>query len=233
MKILIIDDDLLILSILEKQLKHIADEIVVINKYENAEDLILTKNFDVIVCDHRLSNESGRQGLDLIKKMRAKKIHTPILLLTGRNMDEITPWDALDSGSDDFLKKPYRAEELIARIKLIYRRNFKFEEPQKNIIKYKNIHLDVNSMDLIINKRCIKLGRILFLLMLQFLKRPYKLMPNKSLVEYLWGKETTAKKGSINSLRVYIHNLKNILGKNSGYIRSMYSCGYVFDEKVK
>lgn len=232
MDILIVDNETVVLETLRKQLSKIARNITIVDNYDDAKYKIFTQKYDVILLDHQLSNNANdKQGLDLLKKVRARKNQTPILLLTARDISEITSWDTLNLGADDFIKKPYALNDLIARIKLAYRKTFQCKNNSSNILIHDDLELNIETGKIKIDEKEILLGRIDLLILKKFLQYPYKLFSAEDLIEYLWGNTSLFTKKSLNSLRVHICSLKNLLGKNRNYIHNHYGYGYVFDEK--
>ena len=167
--------------------------------------------------------------MDFVKELRQKDINTPCIMLTGKSIHDITPWEVLDSGSDDFIKKPYRVEELIARIKLAYRRSFSCKSNASNILTHNEISLDLNKKSVFVGNKKIILGKSLFLILTKFLKDPHKLITIECFIEYLWGENALFDKKSINILRVHICKLKKFL--KDEYIKNIYGYGYIFEEK--
>ena len=232
MKILIIDDEYHVVKIIQKQLKDFADQTFCADSYEVAYKMSETQIFDLIICDYHLSSTPyAKQGIDFIRSLRQRKIQTPILLLTARSMEEITPWEALDAGVDDFLKKPYHKEEFIARLKAILRRSFKCSNNSTNNISHKSVVLDLSNKRVFLAKKEISLGNILFLLLQQFIKSPNKLITHEFFIEYLWGESALYDKQSSNTLRVHINHLKNALGVKYGKnIKTVYGSGYMWKD---
>lgn len=232
MKILILDDEYEVLKSIKKQLKEFSEEIFCVDSYESAYKLSETQIFDLIICDHHLSaNPNAKQGMDFIRSLRQRRIQTPILLLTARSMEEITPWEALDAGVDDFLKKPYHKEELIARLKSIVRRSFQCSGNATNTISHKGITIDLSNKRIFLGKKEIFLGNILFLLLKQFIKKPDHLISHEFFIEYLWGESALYDKQSSNTLRVHINHLKNALGIKYGKnIKTVYGSGYMWKD---
>ena len=136
MKILAIDDEFAVLRQIRSHLQKQKWQVEVATNYSEAQKKILSEKFDVVICDHLLSEQKGaKDGLDLINRMRSEDIATPVIVLTGQMINVVSPWEALDIGVDDFMKKPYHMEELVARIKAVVRRNFASKKNFKNIIK--------------------------------------------------------------------------------------------------
>jgi len=230
MKILIIDDEQSILSSLEKQFKKLKWTSISADNYKKARKILFDQKFDVIVCDHHLSPGEGEQGLDLIREAREKGITTPILVITGHDSDEITPWDALDVGSDDFLKKPYHPAEIVARIKAINRRSFACKNNSTNTISYDEVSLDLTSKKVFVDKKEIHLSNTLFLILKKLLEQAEGFLSYEDLIKYLWGEAALLEKESSNTLRVHISYLRNSLGGKYGkYIKTVHGRGYIWE----
>src|SRR6266545_6556396 len=117
-KTLIVEDDPHILLGLEEVLKSDGFEVVVCNRGDQAVDAVTKHRPALIVLDVMLP---GLSGFDICKQLRAKKIATPILMLTakGQEIDKVV---GLDLGADDYVTKPFGVRELLARIHALLRR---------------------------------------------------------------------------------------------------------------
>src|SRR5262245_1060765 len=117
-KILIVEDDPHILLGLEEIRKGEGDEVTVCNRGDKAIEIAHKHQPSVIVLDVMLP---GLSGYDICKQVRAKKIITPILMLTakGQELDKVV---GLDLGADDYVTKPFGVRELLARIHALLRR---------------------------------------------------------------------------------------------------------------
>src|SRR5881409_2488969 len=117
-KILIVEDDPHILLGLEEVLKSDGFEVAVCNRGDQAVDAVTKHRPSLILLDVMLP---GKSGYDICKELRAKKIATPILMLTakGQEIDKVV---GLDLGADDYVTKPFGVRELLARIQALLRR---------------------------------------------------------------------------------------------------------------
>ncbi|MEY2465756.1 MAG: hypothetical protein QOD03_277 [Verrucomicrobiota bacterium] len=117
-KILIVEDDPHILLGLEEVLKSEGFEVASCNRGDHALDAVTKHKPTLIVLDVMLP---GLSGYDICKQLRAKKISTPILMLTakGQEIDKVV---GLDLGADDYVTKPFGVRELLARIHALLRR---------------------------------------------------------------------------------------------------------------
>jgi len=118
MRILVVEDEHQIANSIKKGLE--LESFAVDVAYEGIEgyDLASTEDYDAIILDLLLP---GMTGLEICRKLRAEKIHTPILILTAKGQleDKIT---GLNAGADDYLVKPFAFGELLARVRALIRR---------------------------------------------------------------------------------------------------------------
>ena len=117
-KILIVEDDPHILLGLEEVLKSDGFDVAVCNRGDQALNAVATHHPALIVLDVMLP---GASGYDICKQLRAKKVGTPILMLTakGQEIDKVV---GLELGADDYVTKPFGVRELLARIHAVLRR---------------------------------------------------------------------------------------------------------------
>lgn len=120
-KILIVEDDPHILLGLEEVLKSESFEVAVCNRGDQAIEAFNRHHPSLVVLDVMLP---GLSGYDICKQLRAKKVTTPILMLTakGQEIDKVV---GLDLGADDYVTKPFGVRELLARIQALLRRSAK------------------------------------------------------------------------------------------------------------
>src|SRR5438132_7514321 len=118
-KVLVVEDDPHILLGLEEVLKSDGFEVAACNRGDQAIDAVSKHRPALIVLDVMLP---GLSGYDICKQLRAKKVATPILMLTakGQEIDKVV---GLDLGADDYVTKPFGVRELLARIQALLRRS--------------------------------------------------------------------------------------------------------------
>lgn len=178
--------------------------------------------FDVILLDLTLPDING---LEILQQLRARGIVTPVLILTARNhvVDRIA---GLDSGSDDYVTKPFDLNELLARIRALQRRfSGKRASP---LITYNNIIMNPNDHTVTVSNRPVRLSRREFALLQKLLENVGKVLSRDSLNHFLhgWSDDSDS-----NTLEVYIHNLRKKLRSN--FIRTIYGIGYVVEKEDK
>ena len=117
-KVLIVDDEQSILTLLEYNLAQAGYEVVTAMDGKIAYKLIKKEAFDFIILDIMLP---GMDGMDICRRVRQDRIRTPILMLTAKD-DEYDKIIGLELGADDYMTKPFSPREVLARIKAIFRR---------------------------------------------------------------------------------------------------------------
>ena len=177
--------------------------------------------YDVIVLDRMLPR---LDGLSVLKEMRKEKNDTPVLLLTAK--DEPSERVAgLEAGADDYLIKPFFTEELLARIKVLTRRNEK--KSTENIIESGGITLYPLHGEALINGKTkiqltVKETALLSLLM----QNQGQVVTKERIMEKIWGYNSDA---GIANVDLYIYYLRKKL--NLTNIRTIRGIGYSFEEE--
>ena len=126
MRLLVVEDEQKVANALREGLEGEQYEVVVERTGESAFFRLNTETFDLILLDLTLP---GRDGLEVLRTMRAKGVQAPVLILTARDalQDRVT---GLDAGADDYLVKPFAFAELVARIRALLRRGRESEAPR-------------------------------------------------------------------------------------------------------
>ena len=135
MRILVVEDEKKVARALKEGLESEHFEVTVTGNGEEGFYLISEQAFDLIVLDLMLP---GRDGLDILKTLRKRDIQTPVLVLTARDAIEDRVL-GLDCGADDYLVKPFAFDELLARIRALFRRG----RPE-HILKLKLADLEID-----------------------------------------------------------------------------------------
>lgn len=202
MRLLIVEDEVALAEALVQifgKNKYIADAC-----YDGVSGLdnALTDIYDVIILDIMLPK---MDGLEVLKNIRLNKITTPVILLTAK--DEISDKvKGLDYGADDYLTKPFATEELLARVRSVYRR--KENTICENILSYDDVSLNLSTYELICGQNTIKLGLKEYSIMEVFLKNKGRVISKENLIEKIWGYESDAE---YNNVEVYISFLRKKL----------------------
>lgn len=208
MRILIIEDDQKLCRLLALQLKQAGYETDCCHDGTDALFFIREQAHDIILLDRMLP---AMDGLTILKKMRAEKIMTPVILITalGQLQDKI---DGLDTGADDYLVKPFAPEELLARIRCLKRRPAKWEDTDS--LSAGDLTLSLNestltgpSSSLTLSKRECSLFEI-------FLQNPNQTMPRTVLLSKVWGPEGEVEDGNLDNYIFFVRRrLKSVGSK--------------------
>ncbi|NOX15620.1 MAG: response regulator transcription factor [Epsilonproteobacteria bacterium] len=214
MKILIIEDDENILSLLKRGF---GEYDYIVETADNGEDgkyLATLNSYDVILLDWMLPECSG---IDILKDLREKEIKTPIIMLTakGEINDKVL---GLSSGADDYLSKPFSFKELKARVEALYRRSV---ASGGNSIKIRDVTIDIDAKTIKKDKEEIELSLKEYELLLFLIKHKNFLVSNAMIEEQLWGEEEYI---NSNVIAVTIYHLRKKIGKD--FIKSFRGLGY-------
>lgn len=204
-KILLLEDDELFASTVEDFLSDEGFDVDIAIDGEECLELNFKKNYDLYIFD---INVPKINGLDLLEQLRQSEDNTPTIFLTSYK-DKDTLHDAFLKGCDDYLKKPVDLDELILRIKALLKRNKK----QFEIIKLSDT-LTFNPSNKRAYENEVDLNlpiKVLDLLEL-FLENKGEIVTKNMIISKLW---TTQEEYSEGSIRVYINQIKKLLGKEA------------------
>ena len=214
MKILIVEDDENILSLLKRGFQ---EEEYIIDSADDGEDgeyLATSNSYDIIILDWMLPNKSG---IEILSSIREKKITTPVIMLTARSeVDDKV--QGLDYGADDYISKPFSFKELLARVKALYRRSISVVS---NKIEIRDIIIDIDAKIVSKDKVELELAQKEYELLLFLAKNKNKIVSNSMIEEQLWNNEEYI---NSNVIQVTIYNLRKKLGKE--FIKSSRGLGY-------
>jgi two-component system, OmpR family, copper resistance phosphate regulon response regulator CusR len=224
MKILLVEDDTKISSIIKMGLED--NDCMVDVAYDSAqgERLIMSKKYDVILLDVMLP---GISGFELCRNIRNNKIKTPIMMLT--TLDSVDDKvEGFESGADDYLVKPFSFKELNARIKALDRRNK--ETVIQPVLKVADLELNNITKKVKRGDTEIKLTATEFKLLELLLKNKDKVMERLDIAEKVWGFNFYS---GTNVIDVHINSLRNKIDKDftPKLINTIVGMGYVLREE--
>ena len=181
---------------------------------EDGLNMALDKIYDIVILDVMLPKLSG---IDILRRMRERKTATPVIMLSALSEVE-DKVHGLESGADDYLAKPFKTAELVARIKALMRRPAEIQDEK---VKYLNLVYDVNEKSLNGVTLTAKEAGIIH----ELLKTPGKIVKKDFLLNKVWGGEAL---GEDNYIEVYISRLRKVLRKISSKaeINSVRGFGY-------
>ncbi|MCX2695807.1 response regulator [Ochrobactrum chromiisoli] len=214
MRILVVEDDALLLDGLTVGLGLAGFTVDAVASCGDAEAALATQNYNAIVLDLMLPDGSG---LDVLKSMRQARDQTPVLLLTAR--DQVPERIAgLDAGADDYVGKPFDLHELAARVRAIARRG---AGRASATLEWQGVELDPAEMSVQFNGEPLRLTRREFSILRTLMERPTATVSKSSLEEALYGWQEEVES---NAVEVHIHHLRSKLG--SAFIETVRGVGY-------
>ncbi|GAA5228001.1 response regulator transcription factor [Paeniglutamicibacter antarcticus] len=218
-RILIIEDEERISSFIAKGLKASGFQPTVAATGLEGGSLAQAQDFELIILDLGLPDEDG---FDVLKRIRGSHVDTPVIILTARTSIDDTV-AGLEGGADDYMAKPFRFEELLARVRLRLR-------PQANgadthTLKAGSLELDLGSRRAILSGREIDLSTREFALAEAFMRNPGHVLSREQLLSRVWGYDFDP--GS-NVVDVYVRYLRNKLGAE--WFTTVRGMGYRFEE---
>ena len=200
-RILIAEDDPLIGSFIEKGLRAAGFSTFLSDDGEKAQGLSLTDEFDLMILDMGLP---GREGFHVLQELRARGKTLPVIVLTGRRERDAVA--CLEAGADDYMKKPFHFEELLARVQTRLR-NPGVEQPL--VLSAGNVRLDLKTRRATVGERVVELTAREFSLLERFLRHPDQVLSREQLLSYVWGYSFDP---TTNLVNVYVNSLRKKLG---------------------
>jgi len=220
-RILIIEDEESLADFLELELKYEGYKVDIQFDGRKGLEAALETNYDLILLDLMLP---GLNGLEVCRRLRATK-NTPIIMLTARDsiMDRVT---GLDSGADDYLPKPFAIEELLARMRVIFRREEHIENKHVSSLTFKDLQLQIESRTITKGNEEIELTNKEFELLLMFMKNVNRVLTRDVLLDQVWGYDAMVE---TNIVDVYVRYLRNKLHSvdKEEYIQTVRGAGYI------
>jgi two-component system response regulator QseB len=159
-------------------------------------------------------------GLDVLKDMRSRGDDTPVLVLTARDSvaDRI---HGLNTGSDDYMTKPFDLGELSARLRALHRRRGRYAPA---LLRHGGVTVDLAARTVLLNGKPVRASSHEFVILRMLLENAGRVLPRSMLEQGLYGLHIDIES---NTVEVYIHFLRKKLGEN--LIRTVRGVGYVVD----
>ena len=219
MRLLVVEDEKKLNDLVTKKLEKEYYGVDSCFDGEEAVRYVEGTEYDAIILDIMLPK---LDGFEVIKRIRAKKNKVPILLLTARdNIDDKVK--GLDYGADDYLVKPFIFEELMARIRVLLRRN---SGNADNIITIANLKVDLDAKTVFRDDALIKLSGREYSILEYLIRNKGKILPRERIEDHIWNYEY---EGGTNVIDVYIRYLRKKIddGYTPKLIHTVRGLGYV------
>jgi DNA-binding response OmpR family regulator len=213
-RVLLVEDDGMIGESVRTALRQSGDAVDWVRSGAAADGTLATERFDLVLLDLGLPQ---RDGLDVLRALRARGDATPVIVLTAR--DALASRVAgLDAGADDYIVKPFELDELLARMRAVTRRHAGRAEPA---IEVQGVVLDPTTRQVTRHGTPVALSSREYAVLEALMLRPGAILSRAQLENrlYGWGEELES-----NAISVYVHQLRRKLGE--GFIHTVRGIGY-------
>ncbi|EPB3007572.1 response regulator transcription factor [Enterococcus faecalis] len=231
-KVLVVDDEPSILTLLTFNLEKEGYQVTTSEDGKNGFELALSNQYDFIILDVMLP---GMDGLEITKALRREKIDTPILILTAKD-EQVDKIIGLEIGADDYLTKPFSPREVLARMKAIFRSlkptttETLQEDTPKAPLVIGEIRVDEQNYEVFVRNQPIELTPKEFELLVYFMKRKDRVINRETLLERIWQYDFA---GQSRIVDVHISHLRDKIEpdpKRPVYLVTVRGFGYRFQE---
>ena len=222
MRILVVEDEKKVASFIQRGLEGEGFTVDVANDGESGVELGAANNYDLILMDVMLPK---MDGLEAIKALRSKEVSTPVLCLTAKDtVEDIVA--GLDSGSDDYLTKPFAFAELLARVRALVRRG---SQERGAEITYADLRLDPVAHKVWRGDKEIDLTAKEYALLEFFMRNPETTLTRTMIAEHVWDYTFDS---FTNIIDVYVNYLRKKVDRDYSkkLIHTVRGIGYVLKE---
>ncbi len=232
-KILIVDDDPQILREVQSYLENLGYEVATAEDGLSGLKLAQSILPDLLVLDitFPISTTSGNQfvdGVEVLQKLRESS-NVPILMLSSTNVSSVKVM-ALNIGADDYVSKPFKIQELSARIEAILRRT-EPELSQEKVLSFRRLRLDPGERHVWKDNRIIELTGIEFDILYMLARRPNHVFTRDNIIEKVWKNESCC---VLKAVDVHIGHIRKKLEDNPSrptFIATVRGTGYRFENE--
>jgi two-component system, OmpR family, copper resistance phosphate regulon response regulator CusR len=214
-KILIVEDETRIAAFIEKGLRANGFTTTVVGDGDTAQDYLMTGAFDLVVLDLGLP---GKDGFSMLREVRGRHVTVPVIILTARDTVHDTV-AGLEGGADDYMTKPFRFEELLARVRLRLRPADRV--PDVTVLRDGDLSLDLRTRRAQVPNGTIDLTAREFAMLELFLRHAGQVLAREQILSHVWGYDYDP--GS-NVVDVYVRALRRKIGNER--IRTVRGMGY-------
>ena len=229
--VLVVEDEHDIAQLLKLHLSELCEKVELADNGRDGLELANSGQWDLIILDLRLP---GMDGLEICRRIRENMVYTPILMLTAKST-ELDRVLGLEIGADDYLTKPFSIQELIARVKAIFRRCAAIQRDSeagnaKRLLEYGALRIDSDKRKVSINSDDIELTAREFDLLYHFASHPGIVYTRAQLLDKVWGYGHEGYEHTVNS---HINRLRSKIETNPSqpeYIVTVWGVGYRFGQ---
>ena len=223
MKILIIEDEPDIRRNLEYNLSREGFSISTAASISEANTLLASTNYNLILLDLMLPDGSG---LDLCKSIKSNSDteSIPIIILTAKD-DEVDKVVGFELGADDYVTKPFSVRELILRVKAVLKRGSKKKEIVEVVRQFGDLKIDVDSHEVHVDDTKINLTALEFRLLRQLVDTRGRVQSRDQLLSDVWGYSAEVTTRTVDT---HVKRLREKLGPMGKYVHTIRGVGYKF-----
>lgn len=218
MKILVVEDDVLIASGLQLALGKLHHRVEWCADGAQAQRLLDTEAFDLVILDLGLP---GKDGFDILGHLRERGSAVSVLILSARDgiRDRVK---GLDLGADDYLTKPFELDELLARVRVLERRRM---SRANHVLEHGALALDLNAISVAWQGQPVELPRREWMLLRLLVENPQRVYTRSQIEDalYGWGESTES-----NAIDVHVHHLRKKIAPD--VIKTIRGIGYRLGE---
>jgi two-component system, OmpR family, response regulator MprA len=229
MRVLVVDDDTAVRDSLARTLRFEGHEVVTARDGQEALDAVDADEPDAMILDVSMPK---LDGLETCRRLRAEGRVLPVLMLTARDSvgDRVA---GLDAGADDYLVKPFALQELLARLRALFRRSVRSAPAvaaSDGLLTFADIRMDPRTREVWRGDRPVRLTRTEFAILEVFLRHPRQVLTRAALFEQVWGYDFGE---TSNSIHVYLGYLRRKLetGNESRVLHTVRGVGFVLREE--
>lgn len=216
------EDEKNIARVIQLELEHEGYETDIVMDGAEAVQKIEQGSWSLILLDVMLPSLSG---MEVLRRMRAMKNKTPVILLTARDtvIDKVM---GLDQGANDYVTKPFEIEELLARIRACLRVNGTNQVIGQNQLTFQELSVNEQTREVMREQQAIELTPREFDLLIFFMRHPKQVLTREQIVEQVWGFDYY---GDTNVVDVYIRYLRQKIDRpfSQPYLHTVRGVGYV------
>lgn len=223
MRLLIAEDEQDISKVLTALFEHNNYSTDAVYNGNDAYDYAMEGNYDGIILDIMMP---GMDGLQVLRAIRSGGVKTPVLLLTAKgDIDDRV--NGLDAGADDYLPKPFAANELLARVRAMLRRKENYQTP---LLQFEGLTLDLSTFELGYEGKLLRLVSREFQMLQLLMQSPGIVISTDQFMERIWGWDSDVE---VSIVWVYISNLRKKIDKLGApvSIKAVRGVGYCLEKK--
>jgi two-component system alkaline phosphatase synthesis response regulator PhoP len=227
-KVLIVEDEAGLVTALRDRLRKEGYAVSVAKDGVQGLDLATRERFDLILLDLMLP---GQSGLTVCQKLRQQGSNTPILMLTARRqtMDKVV---GLRTGADDYLTKPFKMAELLARIDALLRRAGRAGEKKSDRYEFGKVQIDLRKTEVTREGQLVPLSAKEFQLLRYFVQHQGTTLSRETLLHEVWGYDSTPSTRTVDVHVAWLRQKIEEDPKSPQLIHTVVGLGYKFSEQA-